>query len=230
MASATSATRAIEETVAAALGQQHREEPVRPRTGGPAGNAMLTAWLGLLLLVLFLVESATLISMSQLIAVHIFVGAFLVPIVLLKTATTGWRMVRYYLKHEDYVQGGPPPLLLRVLGPLVVAGALAVVGTGLALIALGRSAHNEIVTMVGFRIDAITLHQAAFVLWVSTTGLHLLARFVPALQLSAPRAGTADGSATPGLTRRIMLIALGLATATVTGVLVLHAAHGWHHH
>src|SRR6187399_1175187 len=31
------------ETIAAALGRSHRADPVAPRTGGPAGNARLTA-------------------------------------------------------------------------------------------------------------------------------------------------------------------------------------------
>ena len=43
---------AVTDVLATALGQQHRDDPVRPRTGGPAGNAQFTAWLGLLLLVL----------------------------------------------------------------------------------------------------------------------------------------------------------------------------------
>jgi hypothetical protein len=216
------------ETVATAIGRVRREDPVTGNTGGPAGNARLTAWIGLVLLVLFLVECATLISMSSLIAVHIFVGAFLLPVVLLKTATTGWRMMRYYTRSDDYVVSGPPPVLLRLLGPLVILGAVAVIGTGLSLIALGQSANHNLFTFVGFGVSAVTLHQAAFVLWLATTGLHVLGRFIPALQLSRVGPTSAEHPRhVPGTKARVAVVALTAATAVLTGVLVLHLSGSW---
>ena len=97
---------ALADLAATAVGQAHREEPALPRTGGPAGNARLTAWTGLVLLLGFAVEGVTLVAMHQLISVHILVGALLVPPVLLKTATTGWRVVRYYLAAKAYTDAG----------------------------------------------------------------------------------------------------------------------------
>lgn len=220
---------ALGETLATAIGRTHRRDPVSPTTGGPAGNARLTAWIGLVLLVLFVVECATLISLSGLTAVHIFLGAFLVPLVLLKTATTGWRMFRYYTGSEKYLESGPPPLPLRVLGPLVVLGALAVLGTGLSLVALGQAAsrHNAF-TLVGFGVSAVTLHQAAFVLWISSTALHLLGRFVPALQLSRllPATGAVPRDI-PGTPGRLTVAALTVAVAVATGALVLSFSGSW---
>jgi len=220
----------IGDTVATAIGQAHRADPITPTTGGPAANARMTAWIGLVLLALFLVESATLISMSSLIVVHVFVGAFLVPLVLAKTATTGWRMFRYYTRSATYLASGPPPTLLRVLGPLVVLGAFAVLGTGLALIALGQSSYDGLFSVAGFTVSPITLHQAAFVVWLSTTGLHLLGRFIPALQLSrlAP-APTRVPRYLPGASGRWALGVLTAAAATTTGLLVLHFAGSWTH-
>src|SRR4051794_23226376 len=171
---------AVVDAVATAVGAEHRHDPVSPRHGGPAGNARLTAWLGLVLLVLSLAELATLVSLGSLIAPHIVIGALLVPPTLAKTATTGWRMVRYYAGDARYRTAGPPPLLLRLLGPLVVLGALAVVGSGLALVATGGAAHDAIVTVLGFRIDAVTVHQGCFVVWAVAVGVHVLARAVPA--------------------------------------------------
>jgi hypothetical protein len=220
----------IGETVATAIGRAHRDDRVSAITGGPAGNARLTAWLGLTLLAVSLVECATLISMSHLLAVHIFVGALLVPLILAKTGTTGWRMLRYYARSEEYVDSGPPPLLLRVLGPLVVVGALTVVGTGLSLIALGPSAKNNLFTIAGFGVGAVTLHQAAFVLWLSTTGLHVLGRFVPALQLSrlAPVPAPHDvPRRLPGTNSRVVLLGLTAATSIATGALVLSLSGSW---
>jgi hypothetical protein len=218
----------VEETVAAAIGRAHRVDPVAPNTGGPAGNARMTAWVGLILLAVFLVECATLISMSSFIVIHVFVGAFLAPLVLFKTATTGWRMYRYYTGSADYVESGPPPVLLRLLGPLVVLGAFAVLGTGLSLVALGESSHDQLFALLGFGISAITLHQAAFVLWLATTGLHVLGRFVPALQLSqlAP-APARPPRYLPGAGARWWLAVLTAGVAVATGFLVLHFAGSW---
>ena len=59
------------------------------------------------------------LSLHSMLSAHILIGAVLVPLVLLKTATTGWRILRYYVGSKAYRIAGPPPLLLRVLGPLV---------------------------------------------------------------------------------------------------------------
>src|SRR5665213_387039 len=79
-----------------AIGRLHRDDPIEPRTVGPAGNARLTAWTGLLLLVLSLAELVTLLNVGGLISWHIVIGTLLIPPALLKTASTGWRIIRYY--------------------------------------------------------------------------------------------------------------------------------------
>ncbi len=216
----------VAEVIGSALGKEHRNDPVSGRTGGPAGNARLTAWLGLLLLLAFLVESATLLQLGQLMTVHIIVGVVLVSLVLAKTATTGWRIARYYLGDAHYREAGPPPMLLRALGPLVVFGGLAVLGTGLALIALGRSAHSSLITLLGFRVDAVTLHQAAFIVWLVVTVPHTLARLVPAWQLAigARRKRLVGGRA------RALSLAGVLAIGAVVAVPVLGEASEWLHH
>jgi len=66
-----------------------RRDPVRPGSGGPAGNAQLTAWLGLTLLVLFLAELVTLLNVRGLITWHLTFGLLLIPPALAKIATTG---------------------------------------------------------------------------------------------------------------------------------------------
>jgi hypothetical protein len=216
---------ALQDVLDTALGARHRDDPVAPVTGGPAGNALLTAWVGLLLLVLFLVECFTLLSLHQMLSLHILLGAALVPLVLVKTGTTGWRIARYYVGSSDYRQGGPPPVLLRLLGPVVVVTGLAVLGTGLALIALGGSTFNTIVTFAGFRINALTLHQAAFAAWVVVTGLHALARTFPAAQLAAGASPRHHRS--PGANWRAAALVLTIAVGVGTGLLVLHLSGDW---
>jgi hypothetical protein len=218
----------VAEFVETAVGGAHRRDPIGPRTGGPAGNARLTAWLGIFLLVAFLVEGVTLLSLQALITVHLFVGAFLVPLALLKTATTVWRMVRYYAGSRTYRAAGPPPLLLRMLGPLVVLTALAVLGTGLALVALGRDgSYSPIATVAGFPVDALALHKAAFVLWLAVTAVHTVGRLVPAAQIAANR--VAGRARVPGRAARGALLAGCLAAAVAVGVVVTPAGSAWGH-
>jgi hypothetical protein len=218
----------VAEVVATALGREHREDPDVGRTGGPAGNARLTAWVGLLLLIALLVEVGTLLSLGSLIEVHIVVGVLIVALVLLKTASTGWRMLRYYLGNPAYRRAGPPPLLLRLLGPLVVVGVLAVLGTGLALIALGRRSHSALITIVGFRVDAITLHQAAFLLFLAVTIPHVLTRTIPALQIAMGKVRTTAGI--HGRVSRGMSVVATLAAGAVAAALVVGFSGSWLQH
>jgi hypothetical protein len=214
------------EVIAEASGRRHREDPVLGGTGGPAGNARLTAWTGLVLLVLFVAELVTLLDVRGLISWHLVIGALLVPPALLKTATTGWRIARYYTGHRPYRDAGPPPLFLRVLGPLVVLFTLAVLASGLTLIVIGPDgSRRTLLDMLGQRVDAVTVHQATFVIWAVVTGVHTLARIIPALRLTLPR-----GSATPGVPgryRRGAALIVVLAVAVLTGGVVLSAAGTW---
>ena len=221
----TGLSRVVGDVVATAAGAERRSDPVEPRTGGPAGNARLTAWAGVLLLIGFIVECFTLLALHEMLSVHIFVGAFLVPLVLLKTATTGWRIARYYLGGVAYRTAGPPPLLLRLLGPFVVFTGLAVLGSGLALIPLGRSSGAPLMTLAGQRIDPLTIHQICFVLWLVATAAHVLTRTVPALHLV--RGGPGQRHHVPGRAARATIIAMTLAVSVATAIVVVGLPTNW---
>ena len=211
------------ETVGVALGHEQRSDPVLPGTGGPAGNARLTAWTGLVLLVLFVAELVTLLDVRGLISWHLALGVILIPPALLKTATTGWRILRYYSGSAPYRRAGPPPMLLRLLGPLVVLSTLALLGTGVTLVLLGESSsHDTLVTLVGFRVDPLTLHQAAFVVWGAVTGVHVLARAIPAWRLVL-------GTRVPGPGLRWLSLIIAAAVATVGAFWVLGSSADWKH-
>jgi hypothetical protein len=218
-------------SIAEAIGRSHRDDPVVAGTGGPAGNARLTAWTGAVLLVLFLVELATLLDVTGLISWHVVVGVLLVPPALLKTGSTGWRIVRYYSGSPVYRQAGPPPMVLRVLGPLVVLGTLAVLGSGLALLALGQDASlRPFLSVLGYQVSALTVHQASFIVWAVVTGLHTLGRLVPATRLITGRA------VVPGTVARIITLTGIAAVAVLAAVLIYDASSSWlaqpiaHHH
>ncbi|MEP7036040.1 MAG: hypothetical protein ABI934_10665 [Actinomycetota bacterium] len=211
------------EAVDAALGRSHRTDPVSGSSGGPAGNGRLTAWTGLMLLVLFVAELVTLLDVRGLISWHLALGVVLVPPALLKTATTGWRIVRYYTGHEPYRQAGPPPALLRILGPLVIVASLALLATGVALVLLGeRSSRQSLVAVLGLHVDTLTLHKGAFVAWAATTGLHVLARIWPAWRITRPGRPRVPGRRNRG----VALLAMLALSVALAGWVLTHQ-NGW---
>lgn len=208
--------------MATAQGRLHRDDDALGRTGGPAGNARLTAWTGLVLLVILAVEGITLLSLGQLLGVHIFVGALLIPPVLLKTATTGWRILRYYSGDAAYVRAGPPPLVLRLLGPVLVAATLAVLLTGVLLITMGSAGVNPV---GGTGLSMLTWHKATFVLWFGAMTLHVLTRTVPALRIVAAR--DRPRRVVLGQTGRFALLVLSVVLGVGLGVVLLDASTWW---
>jgi hypothetical protein len=215
---------AARELTATATGAAHRDDPALPRTGGPAGNARLTAWIGLLLLPLFAAELVTLLSLEGLLSWHIAIGVILIPPALVKTASTGWRILRYYAGAQVYRQAGPPPLVLRVLGPLVVLTTLSLLGTGVVLLLVGPSgAFTPLVTVAGQPISVLTLHQASTIAWAVATGLHVLGRLVPAVHLAMNSGPRQDPPAGGWL--RTCVMASTLALAALAAVLALSLGH-----
>jgi hypothetical protein len=217
----------VQALVAEATGRERREDPVLPRTGGPAGNAVLTAWTGLVLLVLSLAEGLTLFNVRGLVSWHVAIGALLIPPALMKTATTGWRILRYYVGDESYRAAGPPPMALRLLGPLVVVSTLGLLGSGVLLVLLGSdSGRNNFVSFLGFGVSWMTVHQGFFVVWLGATGLHLLGRIVPALLLTF---GRARSLRVPGGWARSALISTTATLAVLLAVLLVRADGSWGH-
>jgi len=215
-------TRGLEELVRTATGEAQRRDVPRGRSGGPAGNARLTSWTGLALLAMLAVEGFTLLSLGSMLGLHIWVGALLVPPVLLKSATTGWRILRYYTGDPGYVSAGPPPMLLRLLGPLVIATSFAVLGTGLALVLMGSDSFRSV---GGLRVSMLTAHKASFVLWFAVMTLHVLARTVPALRHVSAR-GSGEPQ-TQGGPARLGVLAAVMVAAVVFAVVVLNASTFW---
>jgi len=220
-------------SVSVAVGAEERNDPVLGRTGGPAGNARLTAWTGIVLLVLFAAEGATLIDLGPLISWHIAVGAALIPPTLLKVISTGWRMVSYYAASRPYRAAGPPPLLLRTLGPLVVLSTGALLTTGVLLILLGQTRSRSSLGSFGpFQVDWIWLHQASFVVWLVFMTLHVLGRLLPGLRIVGQAVGRPSG--VPGLAMRLVTLVAVAALGAGCAVLLIDAdstwTHGFGHH
>jgi hypothetical protein len=178
---------------------------IRNLLGGSDGNEQLTAIVATLLLLLLAIEGATLLDLRVLLGVHAFVGMLLVPPVALKLGSTGWRMLRYYLRGEEYVRRGPPHAFLRVLvAPVTVVSTLALLGTGVALLALGETEG----AVVG-------LHKASFVVWLGAMSVHVLTR--------VSKLPEALGRRFPGMTLRYSIVAGSLALGVMVAVMTLPA-------
>lgn len=138
-------------------------DPNRPAPGsaladaGVEGNARLTSTTGMVLLALLAIEGLTILSVRSLITLHVFLGILLIGPVLLKTGSTAYRFARYYTGARPYVTKGPPHVLLRLLGPLVVVSSLMLLGTGVALLAVRPSDPGLL----------LQGHKASFVILVS---------------------------------------------------------------
>jgi hypothetical protein len=127
---------------------------------GVMSNSRLTGATAAVLLVLLAVEGLTVLRVRGLLSLHVFVGMLLIPPVLLKIGSTGWRVARYYMGFPAYRHKGPPPIVLRFLGPFVVALTVVLFGSGVALILAPHSLRHEL----------LFVHKASFVLWFAAIG------------------------------------------------------------
>jgi len=185
---------------------------------GVEGNSRLTSMTGMVLLVLLAVEGFTVLSVRQMITLHVYLGGLLLGQIMLKCATTTYRFVRYYRGSEPYVRKGPPHVILRVLGPVVIVSTLALLGTGIGLIATGPD-HRE---------PLLTLHQASFVIWFGAMAIHVLGHTVAA-GADIVREYRSARSSPVARRRSLRLLAVGLSIVAGVGVAsaLLPSAHSW---
>jgi hypothetical protein len=189
------------------------------RAWGPPGNERLTSTTGLVLLVLLAVETLTTLALRSYLPVHIFLGLLLIPPVLLKLASTGWRFLRYYTGNELYRLEGPPRLLLRMLAPLLIASTLSLFGTGVALIVFGHGGG-----------ELRTLHTLSFIAWGVLMIVHVLAYLTRVL-----REGPADwrrnaGHVVAGARSRHALLGGALLAGVIVAIATYPAQQAWLSH
>ena len=103
------------------------------------GNERLTVITGAVLLILLAVECYTILRIGRLLTLHVFLGMLLLGPVALKAGSVLYRFARYYTGSEPYRRKGPPALLLRVLGPVIMLLTALVFGSGIMLAVTGPS-------------------------------------------------------------------------------------------
>jgi hypothetical protein len=163
------------------VGSGYRPPDERSRTerredDGAASNARLTASNAAALLVLLAAEGVTILRVRPLISPHVFLGMLLIPPVLVKLGSTGYRFVRYYTGAPAYRRKGPPPVLLRLLGPVVVILTAVLLASGVALLLASPA----------WSAQLLFVHKASFVLWFFAMTVHVLGHLGEVARL-APR-------------------------------------------
>jgi hypothetical protein len=202
-------------------GDEGRAGTADGRHGGSDGNERLTGSTGGLLVVLLAVEGLTVLSLRSLLSLHVFVGVLLIPPVVLKIASTGYRFTRYYTGAAAYVRKGPPALLLRALGPAIVVSSVVLLATGVALLVMGPG---------GGPVRGI--HKLSFIVLFAAMGVHVLAhaRKVPALLTADWRRRTRLAGATGRRGLLVATLAVGLAFGCVAIAYDGAWVHRQHHH
>lgn len=191
-------------------------------TGGNViGNERLTAANGVLLIALLAALGVTIIRIRPLIDEHLFIGLLLLAPVALKLASTGYRFTRYYTRNPSYRERGTPPLLLRMLGPFVVASTVSVFTTGVLLLAEGPGASHTL----------RTLHKLSFFIWLAVSGIHVLGHLPDLARILLTRKGEHyeyNQLAAGHLGRTLALSGAVVAGMVLAIVLIPHFG-GWSH-
>lgn len=189
-------------------------EPLAPgdvAARGVEGNERLTAWAGAALLVGFGAECITLLNVHWWLTAHILIGFALLPPTAVKVASTAYRFARYYTSNPAYVSKGPPRLLLRIIGPILVLNTAFVLLSGIFIMVAGE-----------YRRPVEQLHELSFWSWLTLVVVHLLAYL-----WRLPRLMTADlagrGTSRSAAYQRIFVV----AGSGIAGMLLALALMPW---
>ena len=177
------------------------------RFGGTEGNDALTLSTALVLIALLAAEGITIVHMRGLVGAHMFIGMVLIPPVLLKLGSTGYRAVRYYAGSRAYRSKGPPALPLRLLAPALVAATIAVFTTGVLLLADGRKSGA-----------LLEIHKVSFIAWGVLFAAHFLA-YLPRVVARRPRL--------PGAGLRAVLLAASVGGGAALALALLPTIDAW---
>lgn len=184
----------------------------------PNGNERLTSMVGAILLVPIVVELLTIpLGVHTYMSLHVFVGFVLIPAVLLKLASTGWRFTRYYMRSDVYREHGPPRPAMRALAPLLVVATVVLLGSGVAMGFL----HGHALVL------ARRLHGPASAVWVVTVGLHVLAYLKRTLVRATQDAVPRTRSLVRGARGRALAVAAALLAGGALGAATVPAQHRW---
>lgn len=204
-------------TTSTRLEQRRRTRLAQRDSGGVEGNELLTNVTAAVLTALLAALAVTIVHMRGLVTEHMLIGLALIPPVVLKLGSTGYRFIRYYTRSPAYTAKGPPVLPLRLLAPVLVAATLVVFGSGVLLLAVGHKSGT-----------LLEIHKMSFIVWGVVFAVHFLAytpRVVRSLIAASP---TGDRHAVPSGRLRSALVGSSVGGGIALAVALLPAIRGWH--
>ncbi|MCU1492979.1 MAG: hypothetical protein JWO62_743 [Acidimicrobiaceae bacterium] len=170
-------------------------------------NARLTVNTGVVLFVLFAIEIVTvIIKPRSVLTLHVVVGLVLVPPLLVKLGSVGWRFLQYYRGDERYRAKGPPRPLLRVLGPLLLVATIVLLASGMVLLLSPSS----------FGGHLKSIHGASFYIWLLLVVTHVAFHWRDVRRLGTKDLARRSRQAVPGAVIRQTTVLISL----VVGVLL----------
>jgi hypothetical protein len=189
---------------------------VRDRLGGPGGNRILTSATAVVLTGLLLAEGVTIVDLHPLLTAHMFIGTTLIAPVLLKLASTGYRAGRYYAGSSAYRAKGPPLLPLRLLAPVLAVTTIAVLVTGVLLLAAGHKSDT-----------LLLIHKVSFFAWGAVFAVHFLAYLPRVVRSVGADWSAARREAVPGAGVRGMVVAAAVGGGAALALALLPAMTAW---
>ena len=153
-----------------------------------AGNARLTAANAALLLALLAAEGVTVLRVHQLLSPHVFIGVVLIP-----------------------------PVLLRLLGPVVAVLTLVLLFSGVGLLLVSRS----------WLPLLLKVHKASFVLWFAAMTIHVLGHLGEVFRVAPRDWLRRTRREVTGAGTRQWLIAASLVVGVMLGLLLLPQVGHW---
>ena len=178
---------------------------------GVESNSRLTGASAVVLLVLFFIEGLTLLGVRQHLGLHVFVGMLVLPPALVKIGSTTWRFARYYAGTPAYRHKGPPPVILRLLGPALVVVTVLMLGSGVALVLAPHTGGSQM----------LFIHKASFVLWFGAMVIHVLGHLAETARLAPLDLARRTRSQVAGASARQWLIVASLIVGAVLGAVML---------
>ncbi len=199
------------------MSTSHGRHRARRATGGVEGNARLTASLAVIILVVLALEGLTILRIGNLLVEHVFIGILVIPPIVFKIGSTTWRFAKYYTGSVEYWRKGPPPTVLRILGPILVVLTVVMLASGVILLYLAP-AQRQFVFFV---------HRASFVLWFIVMTVHVLGHVLETASLAPRDWMRRTRRQIVHSSRRQWLTASSLALGVLLALVLTHHAYGW---
>jgi hypothetical protein len=177
----------------------------------------MTALAGAVLLALLVVELVTAARLRTLMDAHVFAGVLLAGPLVVRLGSTGYRFLRYYTGSPAFVRRGPPHLALRMLGPLLIATTLVVIGSGIGLLVTGPAQAGPLLPLHGFSV----------LIWLPQIAIHVVAHIRRLPHLVADDWSKPSAQEARGRGGRIGANLGALLLGVLAAVLVLPSVSPW---